>query len=225
MKKFSLNKFITAFAILSVIVLTGCGGGSDGVPATGASALVALDQNGSLPIINRDNTVTGTDVNTNEREEWVVRASLYFTIYLILTVGAFFYGANPKIEIFKGGRLMLPEYASVKPKLEILFRALTVGAGIWGFVIFVLPLGKDAAFLHGGGEPVSISGEVTYKAAFFGLWFLDQSVMLNGEVDSINKSYELMFSSMPLRKGDSFELRVLPNSHMIVSAKLLQRGK
>jgi len=65
MKKFSLNKFITAFALLSVIVLTGCGGGSDGTPATGASALATLDQNGSLPILNRDNTVTGTDVNAN----------------------------------------------------------------------------------------------------------------------------------------------------------------
>jgi len=61
MKKFSLNKFITAFALLSVIVLTGC----DGTPSTGASDLAALDRNGSLPIINRDNTVTGTDVNAN----------------------------------------------------------------------------------------------------------------------------------------------------------------
>jgi len=65
MKKFSLNKFITASALLAVLVLTGCGGGSDGTPATGAAALAALDQNGSLPILNRDNTVTGTDVNAN----------------------------------------------------------------------------------------------------------------------------------------------------------------
>jgi len=41
------NKFITAFALLAVIVLTGC----DGIPET-----VEL---------NRDNTVTGIDVNAN----------------------------------------------------------------------------------------------------------------------------------------------------------------
>jgi len=49
--------------------------------------------------------------------------------------------------------------------------------------------------------------------------------MLDGERDAAEKSYRMVFSSMNLRKGDSFELRVLPNSHMIVSAKLLQRGE
>jgi len=61
MKKFSLNKFITASTLLAVLVLTGY----DGVQATVASALAALDQNGSLPILNRDNTVTGIDVDAN----------------------------------------------------------------------------------------------------------------------------------------------------------------
>lgn len=67
-----MKKITCAGIIITVLSLTGCGGGggsantpTNSPPATGAAALATLDQNGSLPILNRDNTVTGLDVNAN----------------------------------------------------------------------------------------------------------------------------------------------------------------
>jgi len=67
-----MKKTTFAGIIITALSLTGCGGGggnantpANSPPATGAVALATLDQNGSLPILNRDNTVTGIDVNAN----------------------------------------------------------------------------------------------------------------------------------------------------------------
>jgi len=67
-----MKKITFAGIIITALSLTGCGGGggsantpANSPPATGAAALATLDQNGSLPILNRDNTVAGPDVNTN----------------------------------------------------------------------------------------------------------------------------------------------------------------
>jgi hypothetical protein len=64
-----MKKITFAGIIIAALSLTGCGGEGGGnasmPPATGAAALATLDQNGSLPILNRDNTVTGPDINAN----------------------------------------------------------------------------------------------------------------------------------------------------------------
>jgi len=61
-----MKKITFAGIIITALSLTACGGeNANSPPATGAVALATLDQNGSLPILNRDNTVTGLDVNAN----------------------------------------------------------------------------------------------------------------------------------------------------------------
>jgi len=158
-------------------------------------------------------------------EDYFLRALLYFIIFLILSVGTIIYGSHPKTEIVKSGRLALPEFAHVKPKVELAARSFFIILGMVLFSLVLFPLGRDISYLSKGGLPLTRSGKITYVSAPYGNWFLKQSVMLDGEKDAAEKSYMMMFSSMNLRMDDSFELGVLPNSRMIVSAKLLQRGE
>jgi len=158
-------------------------------------------------------------------EDYFLRTLLYFIIFLILSVGTIIYGSHPKTEIVRGGRLLLPEFAHVKRRVEFVGRLSFIILGITLLLLVLLPLGKDISYLSKGGLPLTISGKVTYVSAPDGDWFLKQSVMLDGEKDAAEKSYMMVFSSMNLRMGDSFKLSVLPNSRMIVSAKLLQRGE
>jgi len=158
-------------------------------------------------------------------EDYFLRALLYFSIFLIIPIAVIIYGVNSKIEIIKGGRLLLPEFAHVKRRVEFVVRSSFIILGIATLLLISLPLCKDMSYLSKGGLPLTRSGKITYVSIPYGNWFLKQSVMLDGERDAAEKSYRMVFSSMNLRKGDSFELRVLPNSHMIVSAKLLQRGE
>jgi len=50
--------------IIAVLSLTSCGDGWN-APTTQEAALATLNQKGSLPILNRDNTVAGSDMNAN----------------------------------------------------------------------------------------------------------------------------------------------------------------
>jgi len=158
-------------------------------------------------------------------EDYFLRALLYFITFLVLPIAVIIYGVNSKIEIIKGGMLLLPEFAHVKRRVEFVARSSFIILGIAILLLISLPLCKDISYLSKGGLPLTISGKVTYVSAPYGNWYLKQSVMLDGEKDAAEKSYMMMFSSMNLRMDDSFELGVLPNSRMIVSAKLLQRGK
>ncbi len=68
-----MKKIMFAGIMFISVLLTGCGGGGGSTnatsnstpPATGAAALVRLEQSGSIPTLNRDNTIAGPDVNAN----------------------------------------------------------------------------------------------------------------------------------------------------------------
>jgi len=158
-------------------------------------------------------------------EDYFLRALLYFITFLVLPIVAIIYGVNSKVEMVKGGKLALPEFAHVRPKVEFVARLFFIILGIAILLLVSLPLCKDISYLSKGGLPLTISGKVTYQSSPPGMLLIKQTVMLDGEKDAAEKSYTIMFSSMILRRDDSFELGVLPNSRMIVSAKLLQRGK
>ena len=58
-----MSKYMLGMSIL--IILNGCGGGSSGSSTAGGSTISELEENGSIPVLDRTPDVAGVDANTN----------------------------------------------------------------------------------------------------------------------------------------------------------------
>jgi len=124
------------------------------------------------------------------------------------------YGINPKTRIIRpSGKLNDPRYQKVRPRIEVILRVLIVAFGLLVLYEDTIPLTVDVVQAARGERPVKIIGTVTYKSVpFGGVWFLKQSVRVQGYRDA----YFLLYSATPLLVGRSYELLILPRSRMIL---------
>jgi len=158
-------------------------------------------------------------------ETYFSETLIYFGLFLIMSIAILIYGFNPKVKMIKaGGKLAQPEFASIRKKVELVVRGLLFLLALSILAVVVRPLAYDIYGLYKGSPPITVSGKVTYFSAFGSNPYLKQTVMLNGETNTEN-AYTIVLSKDILRMGDSFKLKVLPNSHMIVVVKKLNSAQ
>jgi len=151
-------------------------------------------------------------------DDWMVRTVIYilsfFGLSLFLTIYAF-----KKDIIGKEGKLNMVEYKNVKPKVEFVARSVLLTIGICLFFATIPELSKDALYLFKGNHPIQVIGEVTSQDDSQDMPFIEQHVFINNDQ---SKSYRLLYSFFIMNEGDIVDLKVLPNSHMIVSASFFK---
>ena len=105
-----------------------------------------------------------------------------------------------------------PKYDSARPKIVRTLRLGCIGFGVFVFSFLALPFVAVSIRIVTGQKPIEIVGVVERNSSpSYGAYF-DQSVTLS----SVGGQYELFYSLVPLRVGDTYELEVLTNSHLVL---------
>jgi hypothetical protein len=149
---------------------------------------------------------------------WVGRLIGISIFVVLLTVGIFAYSLSPNVKmILAGGKLSLPEYAQVRPKVEKAIRVLGVAFGLFFTIYVSIPFAVDMGSVLASNAPVVITGQVRLSSSpLLGMVFLKQSVFLQGPAASSRLSYSLLYSLSPIHPGRKYQLQVLPRSRIIV---------
>jgi hypothetical protein len=147
--------------------------------------------------------------------QWLGRTIATSILIFSFTVGVFWYGLSSKTKmIVSPGKLSQPQYDSARPLIERNIRIIVVLFGAFFFYYLTFPFSVDLATLIGGKTPLRISGMVRTKSVpLFGVWFIEQSVMISPET---KVKYQLYYSWDPLRVGETYEFLVLPRSRVII---------
>jgi hypothetical protein len=145
---------------------------------------------------------------------WVGRLIADLIFVSALTVGVFAYSLSSKVNmILQGGKLARPEFAHVRPKVEMGIRILGVAFGLFFTLYITVPFAADLATVVRTKAPVRISTQVRASSGL--LVFFRQSVYLQGPYGPRNRSYALLYSLDPMHSG-RYEVSVLPRSRMVV---------
>jgi hypothetical protein len=146
--------------------------------------------------------------------QWLGRTIATSILIFAFTASIFWYALSSKTKmILPSGKLSQPQYDGVRPTIERNLRVLVVLFGAFVSYYITIPFSVDLARLVGGETPFGVTGIVTSKSVpLFGLWFLEQSVRVSGEM----KAKYLYYSWEPIRIGETYDFVVLPRSRVVI---------
>jgi hypothetical protein len=126
------------------------------------------------------------------------------TLFIASGIGLCWYGLDPRSRILGPGALHNKVIAA---------RLFMVVLGIIVFSNLGIPFATASVRVARGQKPIEVAGTIERNGgSAFGAWFFLQSVTLSPD----GGRYQLYYSLTPLRVGESYELEMLPNSHLVL---------
>ena len=138
---------------------------------------------------------------------------------LFLTVGVFWYGINPRaVFIRPTGRLSEPKFGGLRPRIEVGIRIAVIAFGLAVAFGVTIPFLVDIVTFARGYEPHKVTAVVEHQTRpLMVTSYLMQSVELSG--NGAREYYHLLYSTVPLEVGKTYQFTVLPRSHMILDVR------
>ncbi len=148
---------------------------------------------------------------------WLLRLVGITVFTAVFVFVLLLYGVHPRLKIITGGKLSR-EGGSALRRYETFFKICSVLVGIATIAYLLLPLLYGTCVLLHEGHVSRVKGTVTETTSYMGLWFLGESIYLDGE-----KGAFIYFFSVetPPRRGENYTLHVLPKTRLVLH---LQRG-
>jgi amino acid transporter len=146
-------------------------------------------------------------------------------IYALVIALAIFLTLLPVVLLYEGLRretgILIPQSQFIKKlrhetlkKINKLFRILLLIIAIYCFYEESVPIYLDMYQIISDKPAMKITGVIAYSSSPGLFLKLFQSVRMNDSEDT----YYYYFPSRQLRKGDKFEIQVLPHSRIILTA-------